>query len=95
MRVLQQATDGRALSSLALDLFREMGLVETLGLHLDKLTQFLEQMERGHILNPYHNAMRTALVLQVHPPSITTFGAACSILNGHKQMCCHLQGAFV
>ncbi|KAK9817484.1 hypothetical protein WJX74_002907 [Apatococcus lobatus] len=64
MRGLQQATDGRVLSALALDLFQEMGLVESLGLQLDKLTSFLEQMDRGYILNPYHNATHTACVLQ-------------------------------
>ena len=42
-----------------------MGLVDSLGLHFDKLANFLEQMELGYIRNPYHNGMHTALVLQV------------------------------
>ena len=65
IRLLQSATAGHALSCLALDLFQEMGLVESLGLHPDKLANFLEHMERGCLPNPYHSGMHTALVLQV------------------------------
>ena len=65
IKLLQSATHGHALSCLALDLFQEMGLVKTLGLHSDKLANFLEHMECRCLYNPYHNSMHTALVLQV------------------------------
>lgn len=75
IRRLHLATDGHALSCLALDLFQEMGLVESLGLHFDKLVSFLECMERGYIQNPYHNGLHTAMVLQVRQILLGSGGA--------------------
>ena len=65
IRLLQDATNGQALSTLGLGLFRDRGLVDSLGLHPGKLANFLAQMERGYNKNPYHNSLHTALVLQV------------------------------
>ena len=62
---LDRATDGHALSCLAMHLIKRSGIERRLGLSPSRLAAFLVELESGYLSsNPYHNAVHAADVLR-------------------------------
>eukprot|EP01135_Chromosphaera_perkinsii_P002662 Nk52_evm30s226 gene=Nk52_evmTU30s226 len=86
---LHELTHGRALSTLAMHLFEEKGLIDRFNLDMLSLRKYFRTVEEGYRRNPYHNATHAADVLQcvsyfISQPTLS------SILSPHEIFGCLL-----
>ena len=71
---LNEASNGRPLSSLAFFLFKKMGLISKFKLNEARLARFLLRIEDGYKDNPYHSRIHAADVLRTTHVFLTRGG---------------------
>lgn len=88
--LLQSQSNGRELTTLAMRVMRDSGLIDAFRLNTEKLVMFLHRVELGYLDNPYHNKTHAADVLQSMNKIMIDGGVYPKYADQVDLLCCYI-----